>query len=444
MASRLMESSAKSRWQESLFSVRALRRHSVWILAAVATGAVAALFRELDDWSVLFSHWLATVSPWIQPAMLFFGMILICQLRDRFFQGTDGTGIPQAIAALKIEDGPARGHVLSWRILVGKGLLLAIGLFAGMTIGREGPSVHAGACFMYLSNRWGKFQTWLVQRGLILAGGAAGIAAAFNTPIAGAIFALEEIGRSFEKENAGTIVRTVLVACLVCVALFGDYLFYGKIETRLDQPLEWLVVPVLGVVFGLLGGLFAQSLLLATRPYGRFYHRRPLMAAASLGAAMALLAILSDGFSYGSGYPHAQAILMEGTEVPTWGFGAIALGNWIALLSGIPGGLFDPSLATGAALGQLTAPFLEFMDPQAVILLCMVSYFAGVVQSPITAFVILVEMTDARFMTLPLALAAMLAFEASRLVCPTALYEGLAENFLTRLRPPENKEAPPA
>ena len=77
---------------------------------------------------------------------------------------------------------------------------------------------------MYLSNRWGKFQSWLVQRGLILAGGAAGIAAAFNTPIAGAVFALEEIGRSFEKENAGTIVRTVLVACIVCMGLFGDYL----------------------------------------------------------------------------------------------------------------------------------------------------------------------------------------------------------------------------
>ena len=106
-----MEAATKLRWQESLFSLRALRRHAVWILAAAATGAVAALFRYLDDWSVLFSQWLQTVSPWIQPAMLFFGMIVICQLRDRYFQGTDGTGIPQAIASLKIEDGPARDHV---------------------------------------------------------------------------------------------------------------------------------------------------------------------------------------------------------------------------------------------------------------------------------------------------------------------------------------------
>jgi len=73
-----MEAPTKLRWQENLFSLRALRRHTVWILAAAATGAVAALFRYLDDWSVLFSQWLQTVSPWIQPTMLFFGMIASC------------------------------------------------------------------------------------------------------------------------------------------------------------------------------------------------------------------------------------------------------------------------------------------------------------------------------------------------------------------------------
>lgn len=420
-------------FRESFFSVRALKRHSIWLLAAFATGAVASLFHYFEDWSAEFSAWLSGVSPWIQPAMLVVAMVVITQLRDRYFQGTDGTGIPQAIAALQIPEGPARRFVLSWRILVGKALLLALGLFSGMTIGREGPSVHAGACFLYLSNRWGNFQAWLVSRGLILAGGAAGIAAAFNTPIAGAVFAFEEIGRSFEKENAGTIVRTVLVACIACMTLFGDYLFYGNIDIRLHGPREWVFVPLLGVFFGLLGGLFSQSLLMASRPYGRFYARRPIVAAASLGAGMALIAILSDGFSYGSGYSHAEALLMDGVHMPDWGFAAIAGGNWIALLSGIPGGLFDPSLATGAAFGQMTAPWLEFVEPRAVILLCMVGYFAGVVQSPITAFVILVEMTDARFMTMPLALAAMLAYEASKLVCPTALYEGLAENFLARV-----------
>ena len=100
------------------------------------------------------------------------------------------------------------------------------------------------------------------------AGGGAGIAAAFNTPIAGAVFAFEEIGRSFEKENAGTIVRTVLVACIACMSLFGDYLFYGNIDIRLHGAGEWVFVPLLGIFFGMLGGLFAQSLLMAS-PAGR-------------------------------------------------------------------------------------------------------------------------------------------------------------------------------
>lgn len=426
-------------FRESFFSLRALRRHAVWLLAATATGAVAALFHYFEDWSAAFSTWLGGISPWIQPALIVVAMVVITQLRDRYFQGTDGTGIPQAMAALQIPEGEARRFVLSWRILVGKALLLALGLFSGMTIGREGPSVHAGACFLYLSNRWGGFQSWLVNRGLILAGGAAGISAAFNTPIAGAVFAFEEIGRSFEKENAGTIVRTVLVACLACMSLFGNYLFYGEVDIQVHTVREWVFVPLIGIFFGLLGGLFAQSLLIATRPWGRFYARRPIVAAASLGAAMALIAILSGGFSYGSGYSHAKALLIDGVAMPEWGFAAIAGGNWLALLSGIPGGLFDPSLATGAAFGQMMAPLLDFTEPRAVILLCMVGYFAGVVQSPITAFVILVEMTDARFMTMPLALAAMLAYEASKLVCPTALYEGLAESFLARVRAEENK-----
>ncbi|MEO2169403.1 MAG: hypothetical protein ABGY42_15040, partial [bacterium] len=124
-----MSETASTRWREAVFSWAAWRRHTVWLLAATATGAAAALFHSFESWSVEFSGWLAQASPWIQPALLFVSMIVICQLRDRFFQGTDGTGIPQAIAALQIEDGPARTHVLSWRILVGKTLLLAIGLF---------------------------------------------------------------------------------------------------------------------------------------------------------------------------------------------------------------------------------------------------------------------------------------------------------------------------
>ena len=114
---------------------------------------------------------------------------------------------------------------------------------------------------------------------------------------------------------------------------------------------------------------------------------------------------------------------------------AVAIGNFISLISGIPGGLFDPSLTTGAALGQLAGPLFPALDPRALVLLFMGAYFAGVVQSPITAFVILVEMTGSHKMALPLSLATLIAYEISHLVCRTALYEALAESFLEAIGP---------
>ena len=190
-------------------------------------------------------------------------MIVIMRLRDIFFPGTEGTGIPQAIASLHVKEGPIRQYMLSGRILIGKTVLLCIGLFSGMTIGREGPSVHVGACFMYLITKITRFPRHLVQRGLILGGGGAGIAAAFNAPIAGMIFAMEEIGRSFDKNNASTIVRIVVIASVVVVAVLGwDYLFYGSINQSFGFDLmHWLAVPVIAVIGGFLGGFFARGRL---------------------------------------------------------------------------------------------------------------------------------------------------------------------------------------
>jgi H+/Cl- antiporter ClcA len=294
--------------------------------------------------------------------------------------------------------------------------------------------VHVGACFLYLSRRFAEFPRHLVERGLILAGSAAGIAAAFNAPIAGVVFAIEEIGRSFEKANAGTIVRTALIACLVSIAALGDYLFYGRLDLSLPTVDKWLAVPVIGLTGGLLGGSFAQALLWVTPRYARAYRARPLSAALALGLGLGVLGLLSDGMSYGSGYHATKRVLLEGASLPWWFLPTHAAASFLTLVSGIPGGLFDPSLTSGAALGQLCAPLFTDLEQRETVLLFMVSFFCGVVQSPITSIVILVEMTSARFFTLPLAGAAIVAYEASRRVCPTSLYEALAEMFLARMR----------
>jgi H+/Cl- antiporter ClcA len=112
----------------------------------------------------------------------------------------------------------------------------------------------------------------------------------------------------------------------------------------------------------------------------------------------------------------------------------------LVLLTGIPGGLFDPSFSIGAGLGQATADWFAWSGAslQGLILLWIVAYFSGVVQSPLTSFIIVIEMTGAISFTLPLGLASVVAYEISRRICEVPLYEALAQNFL-RVVPPEQR-----
>ena len=438
--------------------------HSNWralgaaLIGAVLAGLGALLFALFDLQSTKLSRVVWEAAPWAVFIIMPLGFALILWLRDHVFPWTDGTGIPQTIAVLQAGPGKLRDRLLSMRVAVGKALLLGLGMFSFLSIGREGPSVQLGACFMHLVSKWTVFPRHLMERGLIMGGGAAGIAAAFNAPIAGIVFAFEEIGRRFDKENLGTIVRTVMVACLVCVVFLGNYFFYGRIDYDRLIPLEfmspgpWVAVLIIGLAGGLLGGLFAKTLLVVVPHVSRMIRRRFWVVALVFGLASAGVVWISNGAALGTGYDQARALILQESpqylatlpaeEVARMVAVRENIGPWYALqratvtmmvlLTGIPGGLFDPSFSVGAGLGHLTAPWLAATGAtaQAIILLWVVSYFSGVVQSPMTAFIILIEMTGAVAFTLPLGVASIVAYEASRRVCPVALYEALAENFL--------------
>lgn len=441
-------------WKREVLSHRGWQRHTLFLLAAIAIGVVAWYFqvaeREGDHWfsflkgeiALWEGGWsvpepLATFLPMIWVTL---SMLLIVTLRDRYFRGTEGTGIPQTIATLKTTDVAIRDRMLSGRILIGKVLLLTIGLFSGMTLGREGPSVHVGAALMHMITKWVRFPRHLVRRGLILGGGGAGIAAAFNAPLAGLVFSFEEIARSFEKNNVGTVIRSVIVSCVFIVLVLGkDYLFYGRIESTDGNWTvgQWASIFFIGTVGGFLGGVFAQCTIKGSAIAGRFMKRNRWLTPLALGAGLGIVGYLSDGDSYGSGYQQTQQILLEGVEYP-WHFAPLtAVASFLTLASGIPGGLFDPSLTVGAGLGQLMLPVVDLvspgLEPEAVIMMFMVAYFAGVVQSPITCAIIMVEMTAARHMTLPLLGVAVISYECSHLVCRMSLYESLANTFLAGL-----------
>jgi len=428
------------------------------LLGAFLAGIGALLFAIMDRISAGFIPGLWASAPWAVFIIMPLGLGVILWLRDRVFPWTDGTGIPQTIAALQAGQGELRDRLLSLRVAAGKALLTSLGLLSMLSIGREGPSVQLGACFMQWAGRLALFPRQVAERGLIMAGGAAGIAAAFNAPIAGMVFAFEEIGRRFDKGNLGTILRTVVVACAVCAVVLGNGFFYGRVDYGRALPLEfsflgpWLAVVVTGLCGGLLGGLFAKAMLSLSPAVHGVIRRRPWTVALIVGLACGAIAFWSDGASLGTGRDQARALILRGSpdylsalplaerealgrtleSVTGWYALQRAAATFLVLLTGIPGGLFDPSFSIGAGLGHLTAPLLAATgaSPQAVILLFIVAYFAGVVQSPMTSVVILVEMTGSVAFTLPLLAAALIAYEVSRRIVPVSLYEAMAQGFL--------------
>lgn len=399
---------------------------------AIATEHTQTLFRRVLNYSE-YAPFIVT------PA----GLILVAWMTRKIFPGSQGSGIPQAIAALQMSEHAARSKLMSFRIAFGKIILTLLGLLSGASIGREGPTVHIGAALMFALGRFAKFPHQYMDRGLILAGGAAGIAAAFNTPLAGILFAIEEMGRSFEERTSGVMLTAVFIAGVTAVAVQGNYTYFGSTSVSHDLSRAMIPVLVCGIGGGLLGGLFSTALIQSSRRVVPIAKRFPYRVAALCGLGIACSGFISGSTAYGTGYDEAKIILTHTGALPdTYPLTKMA-STLFSYLSGIPGGIFAPSLATGAGVGAGLANFLPDVPTSMMIILGMVGYFTGVVQTPITAFVIVMEMTDNHDLLLPLMATALVAFATSRLVCPSPIYRELSKQFLPVIPAvkPEPKES---
>jgi H+/Cl- antiporter ClcA len=422
-----------------LFSWRLWLRRSITWAGAVLVSLVALGFARVADVAQAGFVWAVRGHPLAALAITPAGLALSVLLTRRFFQGAQGSGIPQTIAALHMTDPTAVDTVLSLRVAAGKVMLTLLGLLCGASIGREGPTVQVGAALMHALGRTARLPRRELRRGLVLAGGAAGVAAAFNTPLAGVVFAIEELSHSFEARTSGTVLTAVILAGITTMALAGNYTYFGHTEAELTLGAGWVAVILCAVAGGLAGGLFSAALIAASRGLparaGRLLLRHPVGFAALCGLALAGLGLLSGGATYGTGYEQARGVVEGTATVPPLFALLKLLATVVSYLSGIPGGIFAPALAVGAGLGKWLAPLVPHAPQEAVVLLGMVAYFAGVVQAPITASVIVMEMTDNQRMTIPLLAAAMLAFGVSRLICPRPLYATLARRILTAMEP---------
>lgn len=415
------------RW---LLSHKDWKAHLVFMLGGALVGLVAVFMAISSEWANHFFFSMVKQYGFIAFIVSPLGLVLIVFLTRKYFPGAEGSGIPQVVATLELGHEKERSVLLTLRIAFGKVFLCILGLMSGASIGREGPTVHVGAAIMFSLRRFVRFRLYDMERVLIIAGGAAGVAAAFNTPLAGIVFAIEELSRSFEVRTRGLMLGGVMIAAITAIAILGDYTYFGKTSATIELSDAFVPVLVCGIFCGLLGGIFSLMLIHGSRWIAPYRNNNPYVVAALCGLGIAIIGYYSGHLSYGNGYEEAKSLMNQTGEIGAdYGYYKL-LATVVSYLSGIPGGIFAPSLATGAGLGGHIAEWLVNYPHGAVILFAMVGYFAGVVQAPITAFVIVIEMTDQHQLIVPLMVTAFLATGISRSVCKTPIYSTLADNFL--------------
>ena len=417
------------------FAAHQWKRRLVLWFGAVLVALAAILFAKASTWAYQLFLRILSHGFWIPLILtpLVFG--LLTWITEGRLRATRGSGIPQVIGTLHIQDENFRARMLSLSVAAGKMVLTLIALAVGASIGREGPTVHVGAGLFYsLGRRFGFTDSKAASR-FILAGGACGIAAAFNAPLAGVVFAIEELAGTFEHRFSGLLLTAVFIGGVVSLGIMGNYSYFGRVQANLPLGKAWLAVLLSGIICGLLGGLFARLILLSRHGplayIGRLRAYTPVLFAVGCGLALALIGVYSHNTVYGTGYDQARAFVQEAAVTPGQGFGiAKLLANVMSYWAGIPGGIFSPALAVGAGLGHNIAHFLPGVPASAVVLLGMSAYLSGVTGAPLTSAVIAMELTDNQDMVIPIMAACLLARAVASIFSPTPVYKDFAERMV--------------
>lgn len=408
------------------FGPMIMRRRLAFLGGAIVIGLVALLFARLaDDAGRLF---LIVVTRWWWAPLIVtpIGFVVVAWITRRLAPAAAGSGIPQVMAAAR---DPARAmeRLVSARTAALKFVLTLATLLFGASVGREGPTVQIAASIMGHAHR---FMAVPIRASVYIAGGAAGVAAAFNTPLAGVAFAIEELAAAYEQRMTLLVMAAVLIAGMISLGLAGDYVYFGVMRQTLAAQQALIAAPVAGMLGGVVGALFAKTMLAAGTSTWRplvWLRAHPLFLAGLCGCVVAGLGV-TTGLTWGTGYQTASAVI-AGTDVPAW-FGAAKFFSTLATaISGVPGGIFAPSLSVGAGLGDMLRSVFPGYPPGAIVLLGMVAFFTGVVRAPLTAVIIISETTASRGLMLPLLGAALIADFSAQFVNRERLYHGLSLRF---------------
>jgi CIC family chloride channel protein len=408
------------------------RRHA--IAEACLIGLVSGLSAVLLKQSVgLLGSWRIQASNLLLPSLVLpaIGLCLglLCGfLVERLAPEAAGSGVPQIKGAL------AQFPIaLNLRVATVKLITSILSMSAGLTLGRQGPTVHIGAALAAQFTRWVPTSPEH-RRQMIAAGAGAGLAAGFNAPLAGILFVVEELLRDVSNLTLGTAILASFIGAVVSRLLGGRTMDLNLELMSLQSSFSAPEIPfylLLGVLAGVLGTLFNQGLLASLTLYDRLNLSLPMRIGLAGMVCGCVVALLPPDFRNNSGL---RDLLITGDA--SWQFTLVAFVAYFMLTlvsygSGAPGGLFHPSLVLGAALGYLVGVgefhLLRLGSPTSYALAGMGSFFSAVSKVPVTAIVIVFEMTTNFNLVLPLMITCVVSYLIADNLAKGSLYQRLLE-----------------
>lgn len=411
-----------------------------WI-ASVVTGLIAVLFAKLFAYAENGTFYILHHHRWwlflITPVCFFTAWWLV----KRFAPYAGGSGIPQVMASIELATPKYIGIVnklLSIRIIIVKIASSLVMIFGGGVIGREGPTIQiAGSVFrivnQLLPSKWPKIS----KKNMIMTGAAAGLAAAFNTPLGGIVFAVEELTKTHIRYFKTALFTAIIIAGLTAQALLGPYLYLGYPNVSGLSPLIFLWVIVIAIITGLAGSIMSKLILALLRWKSNFKFKwQHIVYILVCALCITTLALFVDPSIVGSGKElMTHSLFTTDKYIPAHTPLLRILGPVLSFSTGASGGIFAPSLGCGASFGSFFAGMLDLSETNAniIILSGMVGFLTGVTRSPFTSAILVLEMTDRHNVIFHLMVAGMTASLAALLVSRHSFYDQLKVQYIREL-----------
>ena len=414
-----------------------LRAVPFWI-ASLLTGLIAVFYSKVfllaeSSTVILFKsfHWLLFV---ITPACFLIAWWLV--VRYEKFAG--GSGIPQVMAAIELANPRDQGKVrrlLSIRVIVIKIISSLFMVLGGGVVGREGPTIQiAGSVFRKVNQVLPEWWPKISRRNMIMTGAAAGLAAAFNTPLGGIVFAIEELTKTHISYFRTALFTAVIIAGLTAQALFGPYLYLGYPVIKGLSIYIFLGVILVALLAGLGGSITGRILIIIFNWKSRLKIKKQQMVFVFIcGLIVALLGFISGTELIGSGKTIMTGILFTSNKYLPWYAPLIRMtGSVFSFSTGAAGGIFAPALSSGACIGSVLSGWMNLTDSDTNLLILsgMVGFLTGITRTPFTSSIIVLEMTDRHNLIFYLMLAGMIAGMVSLLIDKHSLYDHLKVRYL--------------